>query len=127
VKICVVLIVSLHFRQRVPQIAKVYQQKSSVGISINSYNIEVVSYAISTMYNFTNGYRVINYFEYVVLLVQDYILMFFVLCYRNQINTKTISLTILYFFVNLMFGLNILPKTILTFLIVSCEEFANDK
>ena len=106
-----------NFRTRVPQIIKIYEQKSTVGISINSLTVEVVSYALSTLYNLTNSYRLINYFEYIVLLIQDYILMAFVLFYRRKINSKTISAAITYSFVVLMFATNIFPKSILSYLI----------
>lgn len=86
---------------------------------MGSLAIEVISYAISTLYNFTNNYRLMNYFEYIILLIQDYILIVIVLFYRKQINTAAVVAFVSYGFVVLMFIENTFPKSILTFLIVS--------
>lgn len=80
--------------------------------------IETVSYTVSTLYNYTNGYRILNYFEYIILLCQNYTLIAIVLFYRNQIrNQKLLMMAVAYFFVTSLFGMHILPKSILTFLI----------
>ncbi|CRL00228.1 CLUMA_CG013502, isoform A [Clunio marinus] len=100
-----------------PQILTIYQQKSAQGLSLKSLTIEVISYSISTLYNFTNRYRWINYFEYIVLIIQDYILVAVVLFYRRQINQKTIMIFTSYVVIVSLFGFSILPKSILTFLI----------
>lgn len=81
--------------------------------------IEVISYSVSTLYNFTNGYRLMNYFEYVILIIQDYILIVIVLFYRQQITTKTIAVFISYALVVALYAGEILPKSMLTFCIVS--------
>lgn len=60
-----------------------------------------------------------NYFEYVILLVQDYILVAIVMFYRRQLNTKTVLITVSYFIVASLFAASIFPKSILTFMIVS--------
>ena len=106
-----------------PQILTIYQQKSAVGISLKSLTIEVISYTVSTLYNFTNGYRLMNYFEYVVLIVQDYILVVIVLFYRRQITTKTLVIFFSYALVIALFASGVLPKSILMFLIVSWMLF----
>jgi hypothetical protein len=81
--------------------------------------IETVSYTISTLYNFTNGYRMMNYFEYIILLAQNYALIVIVLFYRKQINQKFLVTVGIYAIVATLFVLHILPKSILTLLIVS--------
>lgn len=60
-----------------------------------------------------------NYFEYVILIVQNYILIAIVLFYRRQINTKTIIIVVAYFSLLALFGASILPKSILLLLLVS--------
>lgn len=112
-------------RSKFPQILTIYQQKSAQGISLKSLTIEIVSYSVSMLYNFTNGYRLMNYFEYVVLIVQDYMLVAIVLYYRKSITQKAIGITAVYFLVLTLFGSSILPKNILTLCIVSllCESF----
>lgn len=81
--------------------------------------IETVSYTVSTLYNFTNGYRILNYFEYIILLAQNYMLIVIVLFYRKQINQKFLGSAAVYALVAFLFASYILPKSILTFLIVS--------
>jgi uncharacterized protein with PQ loop repeat len=102
---------------KVPQIMTIYQQKSTAGLSMKGLVIETVSYTISTLYNFTNGYRILNYFEYIILLTQNYMLIVIVLFYRKQLNQKFIGAAVLYVFVASLFSMYILPKSILTFLI----------
>lgn len=102
-----------------PQIHTIYQQKSATGISLKSLTIEIVSYTVSMLYNFTNGYRLMNYLEYVVLIVQDYMLVAIVLYYRKSITRKAIGITTVYFIIMTLFGASILPKSLLTFCIVS--------
>ena len=106
------------FRSKVPQIMTIYQQKSTAGLSMKGLVIETVSYTISTLYNFTNGYRILNYFEYIILLTQNYMLIVIVLFYRKQLNQKFIGAAVLYALVASLFSMYILPKSILTFLIV---------
>jgi len=100
-----------------PQILTIYRQKSAKGVSLKSLTIEVISYSVSTLYNYTNQYRWTNYFEYVILIIQDYILIAIVLFYRRELNRKTVIIFVCYAFVVSLFGISILPKTILTFLI----------
>jgi signal transduction histidine kinase len=114
------------FSSKVPQIHTIYQQKSAQGISLKSLTIEVISYSVSTLYNFTNGYRLMNYFEYIILLVQDYILIIIVLFYRKQITKKTLMVFAGYAFFVFMFAGNILPKNVLTFFIVSQLKLCTD-
>lgn len=86
---------------------------------MKSLTIETVSYTITTCYNFTNGYRMMNYFEYIILLVQNYALIVIVLMYRKQLNQKFLMYAGIYALVASLFAMSILPKGILTLLIVS--------
>lgn len=106
-------------RSKFPQILTIYQQKSAQGLSLKSLTIEVISYSVSALYNFTNQYRLMNYFEYIILIVQNYILVAIVLFFRKQINTKTVIIVVTYYSLVFLFGMSILPKSILTLLIVS--------
>lgn len=81
--------------------------------------IEVISYTVSALYNFTNSYRLMNYFEYVILIVQNYILIAIVLFFRQQINRKTVIICSAYFSLIFLFSYAILPKSLLTLMIVS--------
>lgn len=72
-----------------------------------------------TSYNYTNGYSVLSYMEYPIILVQEYILIFLVLKYLNKINKWSLVYTIIYFVIGSCLLFEILPKIVLTFLAVS--------
>lgn len=110
------------FSSKFPQIHTIYQQKSAKGVSLKSLTIEIVSYSVSTLYNFTNSYRWMNYLEYVILLAQDYMLVAIVLFYRKEITRKTVYITLTYVFVVAIFAFGFMPKNILTLLIVQASD-----
>lgn len=58
-----------------------------------------------------------NYFEYIILLAQNYALIVIVLFYRKQINQKFLTLVGIYVLVASLFAMYILPKSILTLFI----------
>lgn len=72
-----------------------------------------------TSYNYTNGYSVLSYLEYPIILVQEYILIFLVLKYLNKVNVWSLLCTIVYFTLSSCLLLEIVPKIVLTFLAVS--------
>lgn len=71
-----------------------------------------------TSYNYTNGYSLLSYLEYPIILVQEYILIFLVLKYLSKINMWSLLGTIIYFALSSCLLLGIVPKIILTFLAV---------
>lgn len=75
--------------------------------------MELFSYTTSTLYNYTNGYAILNYFEYVLLLAQEYVLIFVILYYNKQLGQKAYIATGIYVVLVLAFGLHILPNSIL--------------
>ncbi|CAO1372866.1 unnamed protein product [Diamesa serratosioi] len=106
---------------KIPQIQNIFQLKSSQGISLQSLLLEVASYSVSTLYNFTNNYRLMNYSEYIVLLIQDFAVIGLILYYKNRLgDRKTIGCTVIYAIILFLFWSNILPKSILAFLIPLC-------
>lgn len=72
-----------------------------------------------TSYNYTNGYAVLSYMEYPIILIQEYILIFLVLKYLNKINISAFVYAIIYFTLSSCLLLEIMPKVVLTFLAVS--------
>lgn len=71
-----------------------------------------------TSYNITNGYSLLSYLDYPIILVQQYILIFLVLKYLEKINFITILISALYFATFTFFVLEILPKSLLTSFVV---------
>lgn len=72
-----------------------------------------------TSYNYTNGYSLLSYLEYPIILVQEYILIFLVLKYLNKINTWAFLFTIIYFVISSCLLFEVAPKIVLSFLAVS--------
>jgi len=72
-----------------------------------------------TSYNYMNGYSLLSYLEYPIILVQEYILIFLVLKYLNKLNMCFLLYTIVYFTLSSCLLLEIVPKVVLTFLAVS--------
>lgn len=66
-----------------------------------------------------------NYFEYIILIIQDYLLVAIVLFYRRDINQKTVVIFLSYVSIVSLFALGILPQNILTFLIVSYYSYGD--
>lgn len=77
---------------------------------MKSLAIETISYSVSTLYNFTNEYRLMNYCEYLILIAQNYALILLVLFYRREINQKTLLAFLGYASVVALFAFGILPK-----------------
>lgn len=71
-----------------------------------------------TGYNYTNGYSLLSYLEYPIILIQEYILIFFVLKYLKRINMWSFLGAIVYFVLSSCLLLEIAPKVVLTLLAV---------
>lgn len=77
------------------------------------------SYTITTCYNYCNGYALLSYLEYPIILVQEIILIFLVLKYVALLGTKSFACFGLYIAITGAFLCGLLPKTILAVLAVS--------
>ncbi|XP_058790669.1 solute carrier family 66 member 3 [Phymastichus coffea] len=109
IALCIVL--------KIPQIKKLLDSQSTVGMSVTGLILELISYSISTSYNFVNGYSLLTYLEYPIIIIQEYILIFLVLKYQNLINTRTSLVVLIYFIVCAGFVTETIPKIILTLLL----------
>lgn len=76
------------------------------------------SLSTTTCYNYTNGYSLMSYMEYPIILFQQYILIGTVLFYNNRLNGKVLILCVLYIGLFTTFACELLPSTILTILVV---------
>ncbi|KAI5735956.1 hypothetical protein M8J77_024739 [Diaphorina citri] len=70
--------------QKVPQIMRILKVESSDGISKLSLFMELFSYTTMASYNFLNGYKLISYFEYPLLICQQLVLVALVLFFSSQ-------------------------------------------
>ncbi|XP_076169988.1 solute carrier family 66 member 3 [Ptiloglossa arizonensis] len=112
--------IGMCFILKIPQILYLFSAKSANQISIVSLLLELTSYTVVTTYNYTNGYSLISYLEYPIILLQEYILIFLVLKYLKKINTFSILMAIFYFATSTCFALQIIPKSVLALLMPTC-------
>ncbi|XP_076650062.1 solute carrier family 66 member 3 [Halictus rubicundus] len=116
--------IGMCFILKIPQILNLLSAKSADQISIVGLLLELTSYTVMTSYNYTNGYSMLSYLEYPIILLQEYILIFLVLKYLNKINTFSMLFTGFYFVTSASFALQIIPKIVLTFLAPMCTPIS---
>ncbi|EZA60426.1 hypothetical protein DMN91_010880 [Ooceraea biroi] len=116
--------IGMCFVLKIPQIVKILSVKSAHEISTLGLFLELTSYTVMTSYNYTNGYSVLSYLEYPIILVQEYILIFLVLKYVNKLNMWSLLCTIMYFILSGCLLLEALPKVVLTFLAPMCTPIS---
>lgn len=90
-----------------------------LGISPLSLYLELFSYTAMMCYNYCNGYSLMSYLEYPVLLVQEYILIFLVLKYKRKLGKDAYIAAAGYFFITALCLTKILPVFLLAMLVVS--------
>lgn len=116
--------IGMCFVLKIPQILKLVSVKSADEISTLGLFLELTSYTVMTSYNYTNGYSVLSYLEYPIILVQEYILIFLVLKYLNRINVWSLSCAVTYFTLTTCLLSEIVPKIVLTFLAPMCTPIS---
>ncbi|XP_015176912.1 PREDICTED: PQ-loop repeat-containing protein 3 [Polistes dominula] len=119
-----VFIIAMCFILKVPQIFKLISVKSAKQISILGLSLELTSYTIVASYNYVNRYSLLSYFEYPVILIQDYILMYLILTYSRKMNIWSLFFTIVYITMSICFLSEIIPKIVLTFLTPMCTPIS---
>lgn len=119
-----IFIIAMCFILKVPQIFKLISVKSAKQISILGLSLELTSYTIVASYNYVNRYSLLSYFEYPVILIQDYILMYLILIYSRKMNIWSLLFTIVYITMSICFLSEIIPKIVLTFLTPMCTPIS---
>lgn len=69
-------------------------------------------------YNFRNGYALLSYLEYPIILVQEIILIICVLHYKDLLNISSVIGGGVYFMMAFAFISGIIPLGVLAFLVV---------
>jgi len=116
--------IGMCFVLKIPQILKLISVKSANEMSTLGLFLELTSYTVMTSYNYTNGYSLLSYLEYPIILIQEYILIFFVLKYLKKINIWSFLSAITYFALSSCLLLGIVPKIVLTFLAPMCTPIS---
>lgn len=81
--------------------------------------MELCSYTVTMLYNFTNGYAFLSYMEYPILLVQEYVLVYVVLKYKNMLEKPAYIWSGVYVAVFSAFAIGLLPSSLIMMLVVS--------
>ncbi|KAJ8924657.1 hypothetical protein NQ315_000808 [Exocentrus adspersus] len=115
-----VITISVCFILKVPQILTILRAKSAKGINVVALLMELSSYTIMTSYNYRNGYAILTYLEYPIILIQEYILVMCVLHYKSMLNIGTLIGAGIYFSIAASFIFGIVPLGLLTFLVPLC-------
>ncbi|KAL1517261.1 hypothetical protein ABEB36_001048 [Hypothenemus hampei] len=105
---------------KVPQIFKILQLKNARGINLLALLMELFSYTVMMSYNFRNGYAILSYLEYPIILIQELILIFLVLKYKNLLNIYSLLGSGVYVSLAGGFLLGIVPLGLLAFLVPLC-------
>ncbi|KAH8368862.1 PQ-loop repeat-containing protein 3 [Drosophila serrata] len=105
---------------KVPQINTIRANESSKGISVLGLCLELFSYTVMLSYNYTSGYDFLSYMEYPVLLLQEYVLIFYAFKYQDLLGKRTQVVAVLYGILVTLIYLKLFPIIILTFLVPFC-------
>ncbi|KAK2580518.1 hypothetical protein KPH14_006253 [Odynerus spinipes] len=119
-----ILTIAMCFILKIPQIFNLISLKSAKQISILGLLLELTSYTVVTSYNYVNGYSILAYLEYPIILIQEYILIYLALIYSNKINIWSLLITAFYIAISTCFLLEIIPKTVLTLLTPMCTPIS---
>uniref|UniRef100_A0AAG5D735 Solute carrier family 66 member 3 n=1 Tax=Anopheles atroparvus TaxID=41427 RepID=A0AAG5D735_ANOAO len=102
---------------KVPQIRTVQQLQSAKGLSVNGLLMELCSYTVTMLYNYTNGYAFLSYLEYPILLAQEYVLIYYVLRYESLLGQRAYLWSGIYVVAFLGFATAIIPSSVLMMLV----------
>ncbi|XP_039763674.1 solute carrier family 66 member 3 [Pararge aegeria] len=110
---------------KVPQIMYLRKKKSAEGIYIQAMLMEITGFTIVTLYNYTNRYSVMTYLEYPIILLQVYVMLYYVLKFKQLTSAPIVSLgTLMYFATILGFVFGVVPKELLSYLVPFCTPLS---
>ncbi|XP_050301073.1 solute carrier family 66 member 3 [Anthonomus grandis grandis] len=115
-----IITISICFILKVPQILKLLQMKTARGINLIGLLMELTSYTIMMSYNYRSGYSLLSYLEYPIIWIQELILIFLVLKYKNYLNFYALFGSGVYFSIAGGLILGVVPKGLLAFLVPLC-------
>ncbi|XP_028134558.1 solute carrier family 66 member 3 [Diabrotica virgifera virgifera] len=112
--------VAICFILKIPQILTILKVGNAKGINIIALLMELSSYTIMMSYNYRNGYAILSYLEYPIILVQEIILIVCVLYYKDMLNVSSLAGACVYFLTAASFLLGVVPLGLLAFLVPLC-------
>lgn len=100
---------------KVPQIIKILMSKSTKGISVTSYFMDLIALFINISYNVRFGYPFTTWGEYPFMAVQTFIVLFLIYNYRKSRKNLILFLSPL-ILLPIIFNQNIIPNSLLQLL-----------
>ncbi|XP_022107970.1 PQ-loop repeat-containing protein 3-like isoform X1 [Acanthaster planci] len=82
---------------KIPQLLSLYKSKSARGVSLSSFILELISYTIFAVYMFVNSQPIMQYVEFLFLIVQVWAVILMILHYLDQVNFILLPYSALYF------------------------------
>ncbi|XP_059055309.1 solute carrier family 66 member 3-like [Achroia grisella] len=123
--LCSTLIILLCTFIKVPQILYIKEKRSADGIYIQAMMMEMTGFTIVSLYNYTNEYGVITYLEYPIILMQVYIMFYYVLKYKRMLHLSIVPVVaMIYFSLVAAFMIGLIPKEILNYLLPFCTPLS---
>ncbi|XP_076272632.1 solute carrier family 66 member 3 isoform X1 [Rhynchophorus ferrugineus] len=115
-----IITITICFILKIPQILKLLKVKNAKGINLIGLLMELSNYTVMISYNFRNGYALLSYLEYPIILIQEFILIFLVLKYKDFLNIYTLVASMVYFSIAASFLIGVVPLGLLSFLVPLC-------
>jgi uncharacterized protein with PQ loop repeat len=115
-----IITIATCFILKIPQILNILKVKNANGINLAGLLLELSSYTIMFSYNFRNGYALLSYMEYPIILIQEIVLIIFVMHYKNCLNIYGLIGTIIYTLIAAGLLLGTLPLGLIAFLVPLC-------
>uniref|UniRef100_A0A0A9YI41 PQ-loop repeat-containing protein 3 n=1 Tax=Lygus hesperus TaxID=30085 RepID=A0A0A9YI41_LYGHE len=109
---------------KVPQIMSIIKMKSAKGMNIYSLIMELASYTTTATYNYVNGYALLTYMEYPIIIAQEYVLIYLVLYYQELVGQKSIIGTVAYMLIVFGFVTQNIPSSVLMLLVPLCTPIS---
>ncbi|XP_023942664.2 solute carrier family 66 member 3 [Bicyclus anynana] len=110
---------------KVPQIMYLRKKKSAEGIYVQAMLMEITGFTIVTLYNYTNRYSVMTYLEYPIILLQVYVMLYYVLKFKHLLSGMTVPLVVAMYTTTILgFVYGVFPKEVLSYLVPFCTPLS---
>ncbi|XP_033118707.1 uncharacterized protein LOC117118267 [Anneissia japonica] len=103
---------------KLPAVATIFKSGSTKGISLTAMLLETYCFSVILIYNFMKGYSLALYGEYVLVLIQEMVLISVMLSYRDLLNVKSLAIAALSFTAFVVSGSGLVPIGILSITMV---------
>ena len=80
------------------------------------------SYSVMFAYNYRNGYSLLSYLEYPIILVQQIVLIVIVAYYKQSFSWGKLLMAIMYYFTIAAMLSGVIPREFIAFLAVSFNQ-----